>query len=130
MRGRHATPLERRRWGAAVFRQAALWTIVLNAAGCAYSYVDSNNVRHIVGIVDVALPAAPAESVGPSVVSVTSLGVHVYSGTSNGGGVVLGYGKETVLTMPNNACVDLGAPGVCAAATASSEQAPDGKGSR
>jgi hypothetical protein len=104
----------------------------LNAAGCAFSYVDSRNVRHVIGFVDVALPAAPTEASGPtpSVVSVTSVGVHVYSGTSNGGGVVLGYGKETVLIMPNNACVDLNAPGVCAAATASSQQTPDGKVSR
>ena len=97
------------------------------STGCAVSYVDSKNVRHVIGFVDVALPSAPAEANGPtpSVVSVTSLGVHVYSGTANGSGLVVGYGKETVLTMPNNACVDLSAPSLCAAA--SSPQTADRK---
>jgi hypothetical protein len=106
--------------------------VVLASGGCAYSYVDSNDVRHVIGIVDVALPAAPGEATGPSpsVVSVTSVGVHVYSGTSNGGGVVLGYGKETVLTMPNNACVDLSGPGPCAAGAAAAPQTANGKVSR
>jgi len=100
------------------------------SAGCAVSYVDSKNVRHVIGFVDVALPSAATEASGPtpSVVSVTSLGVHVYSGTANGSGLVVGYGKETVLTMPNNACVDLSAPGLCAAAA--SPQAADRKGSQ
>lgn len=104
---------------------AITWTL----AGCAFSYVDSSNVRHVIGFVDVALPAAPAEVVGPtpSVVSVTSVGMHVYSGTSNGSGVVLGYGKETVVVMPNNACIDLSGPGLCAAAAVASPQTADGK---
>jgi hypothetical protein len=91
-------------------------SLALMSAGCAYSYVDSNNIRHIIGFVDVSLPAAPTEASGPmpTAVSVTSLGVHVYSGTVNGSGLVLGYGKETVLVMPNNACVDITAPGLCA----------------
>ena len=88
----------------------------LVSASCAYSYVDSNNVRHIVGFVDVSLPAIATESSGPTptTVSITSVGVHVYSGTANGSGLVLGYGRETVLTMPDNSCVDIAAPGLCA----------------
>ena len=100
------------------------------SAGCAVSYVDSKNVRHVIGFVDVALPSAPAEAAGPtpSVVSMTSLGVHVYSGTANGSGVVVGYGKETVVTMPNNTCVDLNAPGLCTAI--SPTQTADGRPSK
>lgn len=96
----------------------------LVSASCAYSYVDSNNVRHIVGFVDVSLPATPTESSGPtpSAVSITSVGVHVYSGTANGSGLVLGYGRETVLMMPNNACVDIAAPGLCAEAAKGKKQ--------
>jgi hypothetical protein len=99
----------------------------LISTGCAVSYVDSKNVRHVIGFVDVALPSPAAEAAGPtpSVVSVTSLGVHVYSGTQNGSGLVVGYGKETVVTMPNNSCVDLSAPGLCAAVSPS--QTADGK---
>lgn len=96
----------------------------LATSGCAFSYVDSDNVRHIIGFVDVSLPATSADASGPqpSAVSVTSVGMHVYSGTANGSGVVLGYGKETVLTMPNNACVDLGKPGLCADAANGKKQ--------
>lgn len=124
MQGRQ-TALERGR--SAVFRLASLCVLVGATAGCAVSYVDSKNVRHIIGFVDVALPATPAETSGPtpSVVSVTSFGVHAYSGTQNGSGLVVGYGKETVVTMPNNACVDLNAPGLCAAG--SPTQTADGK---
>jgi len=73
------------------------------STGCAVSYVDSKNVRHVIGFVDVALPSAPAEANGPtpSVVSVTSLGVHVYSGTANGSA------RKTMLSMPNVSSVTM-----------------------
>ncbi len=103
---------------AGIASRMVAFSLALMSTGCAYSYVDSNNVRHVIGLVDVAIPATGTESAGPvaSAVSVTSVGLYVYSGSPNGSGVVLGYGKETVLLMPNNACVDLNAPGVCAAA--------------
>lgn len=124
--------LEHRRWGMTAVRLAGVGLVAFGTAGCAVSYVDSNNVRHVIGFVDVALPVAPTEASGPtpSVVSVTSLGVHVYSGTQNGSGVVVGYGKETVLTMPNNACVDLSAPGPCVAGNPTSPQTADERVSR
>lgn len=89
-------------------------------AGCSFSYVDSSNVRHVIGFVDVSLPAEASDGSGPApkVVSVTSVGVHVYSGTPSGSGVVLGYGKETTLTVPDHSCIDLGAPGLCKTAAA------------
>ena len=106
------------RRAAGIASRIAAVSLALMSAGCAYSYVDSNNVRHIVGLVDVAIPSAGSESSNPvaSAVSVTSVGLYIFSGTANGGGVVLGYGKETVLTMTNNACVDLNAVGPCASA--------------
>lgn len=95
------------------------WTVgglCLAVQGCAFSYVDSNNVRHVVGFVDITLPVGKSDeaSSASSAVSVTSVGVHVYSGRPNGGGFMLGYSKETVLLVPNNACVDIETPGVCA----------------
>src|SRR5262249_53916466 len=84
---------------------------------CSYSYVDANNVRHVVGLVDMTIaPANTGSEPVATAVSVTSVGMHVYSGTANGGGVVLGYGRETVLLIPNNACIDLNSPGPCLAA--------------
>lgn len=116
-------------WRLAAHAASALAGLGLVAlcAGCAFSYVDSSNVRHVIGFVDVSLPAEPGGGSGPTptVVSVTSIGMHVYSGTPNGSGVVLGYGKETVLTMPNNSCVDLSAPGVCETAARATDSSSD-----
>ena len=66
--------------------------LALISTGCAYSYVDSNNVRHIVGFVDVSLPPSPTEAPGPTptAISVTSVGMHIYSGAAHGSGLVLG----------------------------------------
>ena len=89
----------------------------LSIGACSYSYVDANNVRHVIGLVDMSIapPNAGSEPVATAV-SVTSVGMHIYSGTANGGGVVLGYGKETIVLIPNNTCIDLNNPGPCLAA--------------
>jgi hypothetical protein len=98
-------------------RIGAVALVLLTSGACSYSYVDANNVRHVVGLVDMSIaPANIGSEPVASAVSVTSVGVHVYSGTANGGGVVLGYGRETVLLIPNNACIDLNSPGPCQAA--------------
>lgn len=90
--------------------------LAASTSGCAFSYVDSRNVRHVIGFVDISLPATATGTSRPTstAVSVTSVGVHVYSGTANGSGLVLGYGKETVLAIPDSACVDIQMPGLCA----------------
>lgn len=90
---------------------------LLAICACSYSYVDSNNVRHVVGLVDMTIASGGANGVEPTAtaVSVTSVGMHVYSGTARGGGVVLGYSKETLLVMPNNSCIDLQAATLCGA---------------
>jgi hypothetical protein len=102
-------------------RQLAACAVLASLGGCSFSYVDSKDVRHVIGFVDVSLPSQSASNGAPepSIVSVTSVGIHAYSGAPNGGGVVLGYGRETALLIPNNACVDLAAPGACAAAARS-----------
>jgi hypothetical protein len=96
---------------------AAAVGLLFALAACSYSYVDSNNVRHVVGLVNVSIaaPATDAPDSTPSAVSVTSVGMHVYSGSANGSGVVLGYAKATTLLMPNNACIDLQTTSLCAA---------------
>jgi hypothetical protein len=94
---------------------AAAVAMLFASGACSYSYVDSNNVRHVIGLVSMSIaPSGEAPAIAPSAVSVTSLGMHVYSGAANGSGVVLGYSKETVLLMPNNACIDLQATSLCA----------------
>jgi hypothetical protein len=114
-------PVTAREVSLGVTCQVGAFVIALMSGGCAYSYVDSSNVRHVIWLVDVSISPAEPNPSGPqsSAVSVTSVGLHVYSGTANGGGIVLGYGKETVVSLPNNACIDLNAPGVCASAALS-----------
>lgn len=88
--------------------------------GClSISYVDSSNRRHVIGFVDVVVEQADPGSgkPEPAVVSMTTVGVHMYSsgagGNSSGGGVVVGYAQETTVLMPNNSCVSLEKPGAC-----------------
>ena len=90
--------------------------LLVGLAGCvSYSYVDEHNVQHVIGFNDVT---SSADDVSPdnasNAVSVTSFGLTAYSGPSNDGGVTLGYSRQTFLYMPNNACVDLNTPGLCA----------------
>ena len=107
---------------------AAAVVLLFALAACSYSYVDANNVRHVVGLVTVSIapPASDAPDSMPSAVSVTSVGMHVYSGSPNGSGVVLGYAKETTLLMPNNACIDLQATSLCAASAKPNSNDADG----
>jgi hypothetical protein len=92
-------------------------TLPLLASAClSYSYVDSNNRRHVVGLVNIEFDAAepPGQEPHPSVITVTSVGVRIFSNTPSGSGVIIGYGKETTVVVPDNSCIDVGAPGACA----------------
>ncbi len=93
-------------------------------AGClSFSYVDDQNVRHVIGFVDLALPpadgAAARKDAPAQAVTVTSVGLSVHAQPGNSGSVVFGYSKQTVLTLGDNACVDLGRPGPCSTLRAS-----------
>ena len=91
--------------------------LLVGLAGCvSYSYVDEHNVQHVIGFNDVTgVSAGDVSSDNASnAISVSSFGLTAYSGPNNDGGVTLGYSKQTFLYMPNNACVDLNAPGLCA----------------
>lgn len=97
-------------------RSAAAALLLAALTGCvSYSYVDDRNIHHIVGFVDVAIGPANGSSAdaAASAVSVTSLGFSAYSHPDSGGGVVLGYSKETLLMLPNNSCIDLNSAGPC-----------------
>jgi hypothetical protein len=72
-----------------------------------------------VGFVDVALDG-PASPQSTTVTSISSLGLRVYSSGDGTGGIALGYARETIAVVPPNGCVDLSAPGPCAAGAAQS----------
>lgn len=101
-------------------------------SGClSVSYVDSSNRRHVIGFVDVVVESADPGSgkPEPAVVSVTTVGVHMYSGGAvcNGSGVVVGYAHETTVVVPNNSCVSLEKPGACASSSSSEIQSGESR---
>ncbi len=92
--------------------------VCLSLSNCvAISYTDDDNVRHIVGFVDVALPPEDTEgSFQATAVRIRTLGVNAFS-NPEANGVIFGYGDATFMTVPNNSCVDIAAMGPCANAT-------------
>lgn len=98
-------------------RHAVLGAVALAVSlltGCiSYSYSDAAGVRHVVGFVDLAVGPDPGEGERPSAVRITSFGLSILTPASFGSGVVLGYSTQTLLTLPDNSCIDLGAPGPC-----------------
>ena len=111
----------------ALVRGMAVLGVAALSAGCmSFSYVDSENRQHILGLVDLRIEPSKRPS-DPTVLKVTSLGLHVYSGTANGGGVVVGYASETMVAVPNNGCVDLRTPGACASARSASTTGNQGE---
>jgi len=96
--------------------------LVLLAPGCvSYSYVDSHQVQHVVGFVDVALPLAPSGKAGATSVTLRAFGLSVFRHPTAGSGVSLGYSEQSIVTLPDNACLDLQTNGVCAARHAPTE---------
>ena len=89
---------------------------ILLAPGCvSYSYVDAHRVQHLVGFVDVALPLAPSPGKPvATAVTVRTFGLSVFRHPDAGSAVSLGYSEQSVVTMPDNACLDLQSRGVCA----------------
>jgi hypothetical protein len=84
--------------------------------GClSISYVDSANRRHVIGFVDMAIEQAAPGSAGAeaTAVSMTTIGIHIYSGAPEGSGVAVGYVQGTMMVMPDNSCVSLERPGAC-----------------
>lgn len=81
--------------------------------GCiSYSYVDRDEVRHVVGFVNVAVGGS--EPVRAA--RVTILGVMVGRDPIHGSSVTVGYRDDRVLAVPDHTCIDLKVPAVCAAA--------------
>ena len=91
--------------------------LISASTGCvSYSYLDDHNVQHVVGFVDLAIAPAgpPPADPAPKLTSISAIGLSAYS-NPDGGGVALGYTKETFLILPGNSCIDLAAAGLCAA---------------
>ena|SRR5438105_15869859 len=93
---------------------AALGGIALAVAlsGCvSFSYLDGENVRHIIGFTDIADVHDAAQN-RPSVIAVTTVGVSAYR-LGEKSGFALGYNRDVLVSVPNNSCVDLNRIGPC-----------------
>lgn len=99
------------------------------ASGCSHvsdSYADGRTTRRVIGLVNMTIPLSRTPTVAgeADAVVVSSLGVSVYSGAETGSGLVLGYGRQALVRLGRDACVDLNAGGPCATLTTSKETAP------
>jgi hypothetical protein len=100
---------------ATIVRRGAALAALCAAGGCvSYSYVDADHVQHIVGFVDVTAPAAGDGQT--TSLTTTTLGVALYRRPQSNVGLTLGYNKETLVSLPSGACIDLNTAGVCAGA--------------
>lgn len=79
---------------------AALATLL---SGCAYTYVDTKGNRNIVGLVKIKIPPNNKDAeIGGDSVEITSVGLSFYS-TQIQKAFVIGYGRESIATLRNNA---------------------------
>ncbi|MEJ0028755.1 MAG: hypothetical protein WDN01_22235 [Rhizomicrobium sp.] len=90
--------------------------LALSAQGCvSYSYVDAHQVQHVVGFVDVALPAAPSSGkAGATAVSLRTFGLSFFRHPAAGSDIALGYSEQSIVSLPDNGCIDLQAKSLCA----------------
>lgn len=98
------------------FVRILLLTIVALLPACvSYSYIDSRGTRHVLGLVDLAIESSsPDSEFGRiDVVSLSGLGLSIAGRPGSGSDVVLGYGRQTFMVVPDGACVDLSVPGTC-----------------
>jgi len=101
--------------GAAVAK-CCMVVLVLLAPGCvSYSYVDAHQVQHVVGFVDVAMPlASPTGKAGATAVTLRSFGLSFFRHPTAGSDIALGYSEQSIVSVPDNTCIDLEAKGPCA----------------
>lgn len=72
-------------------------------SGCAYTYVDAKGNRNIIGLVKIKIPPNYNDTeIGGDSVEITSAGLSFYS-TQVQKAFVIGYGRESITTLRNNA---------------------------
>lgn len=84
-------------------RLIGLIILGVNLSACALHYVDSEGVVHVMGLVNMSIPTTTTNgnNIAESV-QIQTVGVSLYSTPINSG-MVIGYGKEQLTTVHNNA---------------------------
>lgn len=76
--------------------------MALGAAGCAADYVDSRGVRHVIGLVHVAIGPDDPDITAGGWVDVTSIGIAVSRGELESG-IAIGYARRTTAAFRDHA---------------------------
>ena len=86
-------------------RLIVLIVLGVNLSACALNYVDDQGVTHVVGFVNMSIPPSTiTEQAVAESVQIQTVGVSLYSTPINKG-IVVGYGKELLTAVHNNAIV-------------------------
>jgi hypothetical protein len=73
---------------------------------CAFTYVDDQGAKHVLGLVNMKIePLVTADHTVAESVQIQSVGVSIYSTPINRG-LALGYNRENLTTVHDNAVVD------------------------
>jgi hypothetical protein len=96
-------------------RGMGLALLAVASSGCmSFSYVDDNNVRHIVGLVHVAIdPGAGHDAPAARMIDLSGVGVSIQSVQDIGHAFTIGYARQRFLILTDNSCVDLDISGPC-----------------
>jgi hypothetical protein len=73
---------------------------------CAHTYIDQAGDRHVVGWVNLTLPAIPPKDQGADWIRLRTIGF-AYSSTDIGSAIELGYSDNTLAVIRKNSCVML-----------------------
>ena len=77
----------------------------LGLSGCALNYVDDKGVKHVMGLVNMKIePAVTSDQTIAESVQIQTVGFSLYA-TAINQGIVLGYNRENLTTVYNNASV-------------------------
>lgn len=87
-------------WGVLVASSA-----VVLCSACAVTYVDRDGSTHVLGIVNVVIPADRAASIGARAVRVQTVGVNVAKNPEGVFEFGVGFNSEAFVVVNNNSCV-------------------------
>ena len=114
------------RFKARPIRTAFIVTAITSClSGCAYSYVDEDGNRHIIGLVSLKLtPTGGSQTLAGDVADITTVGISI-ADTAQGAHFTIGYSRDVVAALKNDAAV-MGNPLAALLAAGSSPQALEG----
>ena len=77
---------------------------ILAGSGCAYSYVDEDGSRRVIGLVDMRISEEHGPTVAGSLVDIRTVGVSVLE-NAQGMSLTVGYGREVTAALRDHALV-------------------------